>query len=630
MSRSITKAIDARRESAKVAGTLRVPLLWAHRRRICATTFLTSYGMAYVGVQRGCGTRSVPATIRRGVTLIELLIVILIMLMITAITIPVIAPAMKGRDVREAARMIDVFINGARTRAQSTGHNYGIIIERMPGLPNGSVTLSYCEQPDAYTGDYASTVSFPGMPAGSSGSTILLLGNGGFGQWMVGPPTPTTAAVNPATYVFPKGDTGWIAGPAPTGTGWLTNIAPGDVMVVNNTSFRIWAGEPFIDIDQNGVWSNPITVFSPDTPIGVVEPFLDVDGNGTWTPPNYPNMPLPYVFNPNLPYVDPRSGYFVQPNAAAGSPFPLITWGTQCATITYAPFDPVSAATTIGTAYVATAKAQSMGLPMPPNVFASSSVLSPPTGSNFKFSFLRRPVKTSGPSIQLPDGAAIDLGANYFFSTQPPPNIVPIPGSGIEVLVSSANAYGWWSTFRPNPALDPTIPGSLASLPTTNPSYQPPDPTSIMITFQPSGTVDKVYSWSEANNTNSAMTAVNWSDWQGRIPAGPIYLLIGRQELINGDPTTVPLMAELSAQSPQPPMPIFYNVQDPKALWVAINPQTGAVATAENVGYNPFLSMNPTGSAGSTNTVQNMGIYWAATVYSARRLARAMLDMGGR
>lgn len=540
-----------------------------------------------------------PMALRAGVTLIELLVAIFIMLLITAIAIPAIVPALKNRDTREAARMMDVFINGARTRAAQTGHNYGVIIERMPGQPNGAVTLSYCEQPDAYTGDFAG--SGPG-----SGSSIFLLGNGGFGAW--GPSvTPPTPAVAPLT-AFPMGDSGWIAGPAPNGgTGWLTNIAPGDVMIAGGTQYRVWAGEPFIDLDQNGV-CNTTAGFTSNSPVGVQEPFLDVDGSGSWTPPNpAPGQPGNV---PGQPYVDPASGYFVQPNAAVFSPFPLITWNLPSASITYAPYDPVQSANVIGQAFT--------GNYGPRNIF-DPALVSDTGGTNlksFQFSFQRRPIKTSAPSIQLPGGAVIDLGANY--PDQQYSVIVPIPGSGIEVLVANGNASGWWSTFRANPALDPVVPGSQAQQGTA-----PADPTSIMITFQPTGTVDRVYSWSEANNTNGTMSVVNWSDWQGRIPSGPIYLLVGRQALINGDPDLLPLVAQ--GVAPQKPI---YNVQDPDALWVVINPLSGALATAENVGFD--LTVPIPQNANPAPGAQNMQIYWAGNVYYARRIARSMLDMGGR
>lgn len=608
--------------------------------RKIATTFRMSSVSARWVHARACVSRNSNVyrrvgngTIRRGFTLVELLVVIFIMLAITAVTIPIISPSLKNRDVREAARMIDVFFNGARSRARATGHIYGVMIERMPGMPNGAVTLSYCEQPDAYTGDYASAVSFPGAPPGATGSTIRMLGNGGFGTWTV-PPVAGNTVVDPT--VLPMFDTGWIAGPAPplppatTGSGWLTNIAPGDVVTIKGIQYRIWAGEPFLDLNQDGI-CDQCTGIPPNTPgtasQPVQEPFIDVDGNGLWTPPNYPNSP--FGFNAAQPYVDPNSGYFVQPNLAAIStglgPFPMLVYGSTSAFVTYAPFDPVQEAATIGAAYQ-WMRGPNSGTPY---VFSAQSVDVPPSALSLSFSFLRRPIKTSAPSIQLPGEAVIDLGANYFYSTQPPPNVLPIPGSGIEVLVANANSYGLWANFAPNATLDPSLPSTPASLPPNDPGYLPSDPTSIMITFQPNGTIDRVFSWSEINDGNGAMTTVNWSDWQGRIPPGPIYLLVGRQELLNGDPTMVPLMAEMADNS-KPPLKPIYNVQDPAALWVVIDPRSGAVATAENVGFDLESPMIFKGSATSGAPFTQLFIYWNANVYYARRLARDMLDKGGR
>ncbi|HEV3339701.1 MAG TPA: prepilin-type N-terminal cleavage/methylation domain-containing protein, partial [Pirellulales bacterium] len=99
----------------------------------------------------------------RGVTLIELLVVIMIMLMISVITIPVVAPALSNRQIRESARMVDVFLNGARNRAAQTGRPVGVVFElNVPGgstpivagtvggataytMPGGSTVLSYAE-----------------------------------------------------------------------------------------------------------------------------------------------------------------------------------------------------------------------------------------------------------------------------------------------------------------------------------------------------------------------------------------------------------------------------------------------------------------------------------------------------
>jgi prepilin-type N-terminal cleavage/methylation domain-containing protein len=582
-----------------------------------------------IAAASGNGRQTAPAAARRGVTLVELLVVIMIMLMITAITIPVIAPSLKNRDVREAARMVDVFINGARTRAKLADRSYGVVLERMPGQPAGCVNLSYCEQPDSYSGDY-------------SKSTIRMY-NGAFAAWdgVAGNFSNQVAAdYDPA---LPLGDMGWIQGPAPLG-GWLTTLAPGDVITVQGTQYRIWAGEPFVDLNQDGVRNPPYQTGdpSPYATNGVLEPFADVDGNGLWTPPNPPPGQTINGFAnvPGQPYVDPASGYFVQPNTSASgqglSPFPAYSLGSYSAFITYWYYEATQAMQNMSsTGTILQTGTYSIG---PGNTSSWVSQKSftrytltgtppmptpvPNQAPSYPFSFSRRPIRTSAPGMQLPGGAVIDLGANYAYTTQPPPNILAIPGSGMEVLVANWNAYGWWSTFRPQPSLDPTLNGSLAQLGTYS-----ADPTSIMITFQPNGTVDRVYSWSEAQMGGFAGQALsvppNWTDWQGRPPAGPIYLLIGRQELLNGDPNLLPLIEQNPLQGPRNPI---YNVQDPNALWVVINPETGAVATAENVGYdlNSQMVSNP------TPTFTTMQTYWAANVYYARRVARAMLDMGGR
>jgi prepilin-type N-terminal cleavage/methylation domain-containing protein len=91
---------------------------------------------------------------RRAFSLIELMVVILILLSVTAISIPLVAPAMSGRQVREAARMVSTFINAARNRAIETGRPAGIWIERLPGLREAATNLYYAEIPPVYAGDF--------------------------------------------------------------------------------------------------------------------------------------------------------------------------------------------------------------------------------------------------------------------------------------------------------------------------------------------------------------------------------------------------------------------------------------------------------------------------------------------
>jgi type II secretory pathway pseudopilin PulG len=94
-----------------------------------------------------------PLATRRGVTLLELLAVIIIIVTVTAATIPALLPALANRRVREASRMVNVFFAGARNRALQTGRPVGVMLERFNGLPDAAMTLSYCEVPPPYSGD---------------------------------------------------------------------------------------------------------------------------------------------------------------------------------------------------------------------------------------------------------------------------------------------------------------------------------------------------------------------------------------------------------------------------------------------------------------------------------------------
>ena len=89
-----------------------------------------------------------------GTTLLELLAVIVVLLMITAATLPIISPSSQSRRIREGARMMSTFINAARNRAFETGRPAGVWIERMPNLPEAANTLHYAEIPAVYAGDF--------------------------------------------------------------------------------------------------------------------------------------------------------------------------------------------------------------------------------------------------------------------------------------------------------------------------------------------------------------------------------------------------------------------------------------------------------------------------------------------
>jgi hypothetical protein len=75
-----------------------------------------------------------------------------ILLMVTAAAIPIMAPALENRRMREAARMASTFISGARAKAIQRGREVGVVLQRFEGQPY-AMTMSYVEVPPPYGGD---------------------------------------------------------------------------------------------------------------------------------------------------------------------------------------------------------------------------------------------------------------------------------------------------------------------------------------------------------------------------------------------------------------------------------------------------------------------------------------------
>jgi prepilin-type N-terminal cleavage/methylation domain-containing protein len=68
---------------------------------------------------------------QRGLTLVELLAVIIILTTIVAAAIPILAPTSEDRRLREATRALNTFITGAQARAISLNRPYGIALKRL-------------------------------------------------------------------------------------------------------------------------------------------------------------------------------------------------------------------------------------------------------------------------------------------------------------------------------------------------------------------------------------------------------------------------------------------------------------------------------------------------------------------
>jgi prepilin-type N-terminal cleavage/methylation domain-containing protein len=99
------------------------------------------------------GTRSVPATLRRGMTLIELLVVVGILLAVAVMMVPRLPAIMERAKVREAARAIQLYLSTARNLAMSTGRSCGVMIEPLLAENGCAMTLTQMETPPPYGGD---------------------------------------------------------------------------------------------------------------------------------------------------------------------------------------------------------------------------------------------------------------------------------------------------------------------------------------------------------------------------------------------------------------------------------------------------------------------------------------------
>ncbi|MGC4003936.1 MAG: GspH/FimT family pseudopilin [Pirellulales bacterium] len=101
-------------------------------------------------------------TTSRGFTLVELLVVIVILTIVTAATIPLLRPPSADRKVREAAREFATTFELARGQAIESGRPAGVRIEYTApatGQPAVAQRIYLCEVPLPYSGDTTGSVA---------------------------------------------------------------------------------------------------------------------------------------------------------------------------------------------------------------------------------------------------------------------------------------------------------------------------------------------------------------------------------------------------------------------------------------------------------------------------------------
>lgn len=115
---------------------------------------------------------------RRGMTLIELLIVISILLILVTAATTMMQVATSGAELREAARQVNTMIAGCIARAAESGRPAGIWIDRATGVPNAGREIFYAASPPLYAGDF--TTSACTVIAGATTANLQFTQSQGF------------------------------------------------------------------------------------------------------------------------------------------------------------------------------------------------------------------------------------------------------------------------------------------------------------------------------------------------------------------------------------------------------------------------------------------------------------------
>ena len=171
--RGLLTALTTPTEGLPTTGTVGRPARTSRRKRGTGTS-----RRAFVEGFAHMGSEPVPF-FRRGVTLVELLVVIFILLAVTAAAIPVVFPAIQNRRIREASRLVTSYFAGARDHAMRSGRSTGVLIERFEGLPQMGIVLSEVEVQAPYAGDTTlSRIKITGgvvtLPSGDSSFQTLV------------------------------------------------------------------------------------------------------------------------------------------------------------------------------------------------------------------------------------------------------------------------------------------------------------------------------------------------------------------------------------------------------------------------------------------------------------------------
>ena len=89
---------------------------------------------------------------RRGLTLVELLVVVTIMVILLGVVLPLAQPSLKGREVREASRILNTLFASARAKASADGRPAGIILTPS-GDTDRCFQVAFAKTPPPFAGE---------------------------------------------------------------------------------------------------------------------------------------------------------------------------------------------------------------------------------------------------------------------------------------------------------------------------------------------------------------------------------------------------------------------------------------------------------------------------------------------
>ena len=234
--------------------------------------------------------RRIPFARHAGMSLVELLVVITILTIVTAATIPIMAPNVEARRQRETARLITSAFAGAQTRAIASGRPAGIWIERDIGARYASSVLYNCEVPPPYTGDTTDTrfvveriPSPPNMNDDTTGAAARYNQNTGLNS----------------QYIYFRAIL--VSGSFSDGM-----IQPGDRIQFNNQgpSYEIFHGpDPNNDGYINGGFPAPIP--AQPNPLPVLPGFIIRMPKRLTDPAPYLDPPINSILNPRHESIEP-------------------------------------------------------------------------------------------------------------------------------------------------------------------------------------------------------------------------------------------------------------------------------------------------------------------------------------